>query len=130
VRKFLIVLAFIAATPLFAGQGVIKTLQKRIKKDRKDILLYMTEIKDLQAQLKKDKAKAAKYSDQADTEPVAEASPQTVDGPTPVPSKADKWNSRVAKENASIASDKALQEKAQKDLAQANTQLSDILAKH
>ncbi|HTC21540.1 MAG TPA: hypothetical protein VK859_11875 [bacterium] len=128
-RKSLIVLAIIAAAPLFAGQGVIKTLQKRIKKDRKDILFYMTEIKDAQAQLKKDKAKAAKYSDQADAEPSAEASPQAVDGLTPAPSKADKWNSRIAKESALIETDRALQEKAQNDLAQANTQLSNILSK-
>jgi hypothetical protein len=128
-KSFLFVLVVFAAAPLFAGEGVIKTLQKRIKKDRKDILFYMTEIKDLQAQLKKDKAKAAKYSDQAAAEPSAAASPASVGGPTPVPSKADKWNARVAKDSASIESDRALQTKAQNDLAQANTQLSEILKK-
>ncbi len=129
-RKSFLVLAILITAPLFAGQGVIKTLQKRIKKDRKDILFYMTEIKDLQVQLKKDKAKAAKYSDQAEAETPTGASPQTLGGPTPVPSKADKWNAKVAKESASIDSDRALQAKAQNDLAQANTQLSAILPKH
>lgn len=90
----------------------------------------MTEIKDMQAQLKKDKAKAAKYSDQDANVPAAEAITQVVDGSTPAPGKADKWNAKVAKESAAIESDRALQEKAQKDLAQANTQLSDILSKH
>lgn len=128
-KKLLSLLIVFATAPLFAGEGVIKTLQKRIKKDRKDILFYMTEIKDLQAKLKKDKAKAAKYSDQAVAEPTALASPVSVGGPTPVPSKADKWNAKVAKESAEIDSDRALQTKAQNDLAQANTQLSEILKK-
>ncbi len=125
---FILLIVF-AAAPLFAGKGVIQTLQKRIKKDRKDILFYMTEIKDLQAKLKKDKANAAKYSDEAVAEPSAEASPAPVGGPTPVPSKADKWNAKVAKESASIESDRALQTKAQNDLAQANAQLTEILKK-
>ena len=62
-------------------------------------------------------------------EPATEASPQTPGVETPVPSKADKWNAKVAQESALIESDRALQEKAQNDLGQANVQLSEILKK-
>ncbi len=125
-KFFLFSVVILAAGPLFA-EGVIKTLQKRIKKDRKDILFYMTEIKDLQTKLKKDKAKVAKYSVETAAEPTAEANSKTDGGLTPVPSKADKRNARVAKDSAFIESDRALQTKAQNDLAQANAQLSEIL---
>jgi len=97
---------------LFAGQTTIKALQKRIKKDRSDILYYMTRLKDEEAKLKKDRSKADKYSQI-----------------TPVPSERDKWNGRVDKDKADIESDRTAREKAQKDLAQANTQLSNILSK-
>ncbi len=129
-KFFLFFLAILVAAPLLAGQGVIRPLQKRIKKDRKDILFYISEIKDLQAKLKKDKSKALKYSAEGTAEPAAETSPASVEGqPTPVPVQADKWAARVGIDEDKIQNDRALMEKAQKDLGQANAQLSAILPK-
>jgi hypothetical protein len=127
VKTILFLFVVFAAAPRIAEAATIKALQKRIKKDRKDILFYLTRIKDEQARLKTDKAKVAKYSGHADIDPPVQDGPVTIDGKSPEELEADKWKARAAKESASIASDRASQEKAQKDLGQANSQLDKIL---
>jgi hypothetical protein len=86
----------------------IPALQKRIKRDRKDILYYLTRITDAQNRMKTDKAKAVKAGE---------------DGPD------GKWTARATKESASIEKDRAAQAKAQKDLADAQAELNRILTK-
>lgn len=100
-------LILLCGYPAFAGPS-IPTLQKRIKRDRKDILYYLTRITDAQNRMKTDKAKAIKTDEQ---------------GPD------GKWTSRAAKESASIERDRAAQAKAQKDLADAQAELNRLLTK-
>lgn len=86
----------------------IPALQKRIKKDRKDILYYLTRITDAQTRMKADKAKAAKTGEE---------------GPD------GKWTARAAKESADIEKFRAAQAKAQQDLAAAQKELNALLVK-
>lgn len=95
------------ALPVLASPS-IPALQKRIKKDRKDILYYLTRITDAQTRMKGDKAKATKAGE---------------DGPD------GKWTARAAKEAAQIDKDRAIQAKAQQDLAEAQKELNALLSK-
>jgi hypothetical protein len=124
-----ILILVLAASPLGAGQATIQTLQKRIQIDRKDILFYMNRIKGKQAKLKRDQAKAAQYSVPAGPQATPAGNPDPGLTPVQTPSRRDKWPARVEKDIFVIESDRAMQEKIQKDLAQANAQLSALLAK-
>lgn len=93
--------------PALAASG-IPALQKRIKKDRKNVLYYLTRITDAQNRMKADKAKAAKAGE---------------DGPD------GKWTARAAKEATDIEKFRAAQAKAQQDLAAAQKELNGLLSK-
>jgi hypothetical protein len=95
------------ALPVLAGSS-IPALQKRIKKDRKDILYYLTRITDAQTRMKADKAKAAKAGEE---------------GPD------GQWTARAAKEASDIEKFRAAQAKAQQDLAAAQKELNALLVK-
>lgn len=100
-------LALILVSPVLAG-GRIQTLQKRIKKDRKDILCCMTRIRDAQERMKKDRARARSAGET---------------GPD------DKWTARAAQEAARIDKDRQTQAKAQKDLGEAQAELDRLLSR-
>ncbi|HVZ81482.1 MAG TPA: hypothetical protein VHE12_11905 [bacterium] len=106
-KTLLLLGVFLSMAPAFAGPS-IPALQKRIKKDRRDILFYLTRITEAQGRMKADRARAAKAGEE---------------GPE------GKWTARAAQEAASVEKDRVAQAKAQRDLAAAQAELDRLLSK-